>query len=123
MKPQPRNKAARPPQTKDKRSAAAAQYRQWYKTAEWQDIRRQRFAMEPYCRYCTEAGRTIRAISCDHVIPHRGDRSLFFDINNTASLCGHCHDSRKQRAEVLGYDPAAIGIDGLPTDPNHPFNR
>lgn len=122
MRPQPLNKAKSPHLSKDQRSAAAAQYRQWYKTKEWQAIRRQRFAMEPHCRFCAEAGRTIRALSCDHVIPHKGNAALFFDLNNTASLCGPCHDSVKQKMERRGYSDA-IGSDGLPTDPNHPFNR
>jgi 5-methylcytosine-specific restriction endonuclease McrA len=35
----------------------------------------------------------------DHVKPHRGDRSLFFDENNLQCLCKACHDKAKQAEE------------------------
>lgn len=122
MRPAPDNKAAQLHRTKDKRSAAAAQYRKWYKTKEWQTIRRQRFAMEPSCRFCAASGHISRATSCDHIKPHRGNASLFFDLNNTQSLCRRCHDSTKQKQERRGYSDE-IGSDGLPVDPMHPFNK
>lgn len=122
MKRLPSNKAAPPHRTKDQRSAAAAQYRQWYKGKEWQAIRRRRFAVEPHCRFCAASGQISRAASCDHIKPHRGDRSLFFDFNNTQSLCRRCHDSTKQKQERRGYSDE-IGSDGLPVDPMHPFNK
>ena len=30
----------------------------------------------------------------DHVIPHRGDRKLFWDEQNWQPLCKECHDKK-----------------------------
>jgi hypothetical protein len=54
----------------------------------------------------------------DHVVPHHGDWNAFV----TESLCEACHNSTKKQIEVRGYR-IDIGLDGYPTDPNHPFNR
>ncbi|MDR5009433.1 HNH endonuclease [Agrobacterium fabacearum] len=35
----------------------------------------------------------------DHVIPHRGDKRLFWFRGNWQSLCTPCHSSTKQRQE------------------------
>jgi hypothetical protein len=37
-------------------------------------------------------------------------------------LCEPCHKSAKRQIEIRGYR-CDIGLDGYPTDPNHPFNR
>jgi hypothetical protein len=36
--------------------------------------------------------------------------------------CEPCHKSAKRQIELHCYR-TDIGLDGLPTDPNHPFNR
>ncbi|WP_330848890.1 HNH endonuclease [Mangrovicoccus ximenensis] len=35
----------------------------------------------------------------DHIQPHRGDQSLFWDVSNWQALCKCCHDREKQRQE------------------------
>lgn len=35
----------------------------------------------------------------DHVIPHKGDKRLFWDRSNWQPLCTPCHSGRKQRQE------------------------
>jgi hypothetical protein len=47
---------------------------------------------------------------------------LFFDQDNTQTLCPPCHDKHKQSVERIGFSKA-IGCDGWPTDPLHPSNR
>lgn len=44
----------------------------------------------------------IEAVIVDHIKPHKGDRTLFFDYDNTQSLCKTCHDGVKQRIEKSG---------------------
>ncbi|WP_348271565.1 HNH endonuclease [Bosea sp. Leaf344] len=39
------------------------------------------------------------ATTVDHIIPHRGDRALFWNCANWQPLCTHCHNSAKQRLE------------------------
>ena len=41
------------------------------------------------------------ATDVDHIVPHRGDMSLFWDVNNWQALCHECH-ARKTYAETLG---------------------
>lgn len=36
---------------------------------------------------------------CDHIKPHRGNQSLFWDKANWQSLCTHHHSSTKQSIE------------------------
>ncbi|MBY6113306.1 HNH endonuclease [Mameliella alba] len=38
------------------------------------------------------------ATIADHVVPHREDHGAFW-YGPLQSLCKHCHDSKKQRAE------------------------
>jgi len=62
------------------------------------------------------------ATICDHVIPHRGDRDLFWN-GETQSLCAPCHDAIKQ-SEERGSDAYSSITDaqGFPLDPRHPQN-
>ena len=39
-------------------------------------------------------GKYTRATVVDHIIPHRGDRILFWDQNNWQPLCKPCHDRK-----------------------------
>jgi len=67
---------------------------------------------------CKSQGKITAANIVDHMKPHRGDPVLFFDFDNTQSLCKRCHDSHKQRAEKSGR---VVGCDasGLPLDAAH----
>jgi 5-methylcytosine-specific restriction enzyme A len=57
----------------------------------------------------------------DHVIPHNGDPGGFWG-GTLQSLCAPCHDDRKKQIEWRGY-ASDVGVDGWPTDPNHPANQ
>jgi hypothetical protein len=65
------------------------------------------------------------ATVADHVIPHKGDPTLFWD-GELQSLCDadpwRCHSSHKQKTERRGYS-AEVGSDGFPIDPTHPANQ
>lgn len=93
-----------------------------YSTKGWRVLRSRQLSLEPLCRLCREAGRTVPARVVDHVVPHRGDRAKFFDAGNLQSLCKTCHDSIKQRAEKSGL---LIGCtpEGEPLDRAHPWFR
>jgi len=62
--------------------------------AEWQKARADYLAVYPSCRRCGKAANVV-----DHIVPHKGDRSLFMDRRNWQSLCQHCHNSAKQSEE------------------------
>jgi 5-methylcytosine-specific restriction protein A len=46
---------------------------------------------------CHEERRVTVATLVDHVVPHRGDPALFWDVENWQSLCATCH-ARKTAA-------------------------
>ena len=114
------------------------EYRKLYKTTQWRKGRLAHLAVEPLCRFCKQADilndGSLTAggepqtdprrcfLVVDHVIPHRGDLSLFWDRMNWQTLCPDHHDRAKQREEVRGFSNLR-GPDGWPLDPNHPSNR
>jgi 5-methylcytosine-specific restriction enzyme A len=89
-------------------------------SAWWQRRRKLQLQQQPLCAYCLRKGLVVRATVADHVTPHRGDLTAFRS-GELQSLCQHHHDSTKKEQEQRGYS-TAIGLDGLPIDPAHPFN-
>ena len=65
----------------------------------WQQARERYLFEHPLCVYCDRQGRTTEAKVVDHIKPHNGDQTLFWDQTNWQSLCKLCHDSIKQREE------------------------
>lgn len=63
-------------------------------TREWEKARAEFLTLHPFCAMCGNPADLV-----DHVTPHRGDKALFWNWNNWASLCTHCHSSKKQRIE------------------------
>lgn len=60
----------------------------------------------PLCVRCLAEGRYVKATVVDHIIPHRGDRKLFWDRDNWQALCKSCHDSKtmtEDRYEEFRY--------------------
>lgn len=89
------------PQRKERRSAESADWHRWYKLPIFaKKLRPQQLLREPFCRECARFGLRVPATDVDHIIPHRGDWSLFTDPDNLQSLCHSCH-SRKTALEVL----------------------
>ncbi|MGO7833325.1 HNH endonuclease [Rhizobium johnstonii] len=66
---------------------------------EWRKARLEHLAMHPHCRECSKSGITRLATVVDHVIPHRGDKNLFWHRANWQPLCAPCHNSIKQSQE------------------------
>ena len=48
----------------------------------------------PLCVECEKEGRYVRATVVDHIVPHRGDQTLFWDEDNWQSLCKRHHDTK-----------------------------
>ena len=72
-----------------------------YGTKRWKEMRAIHLLIEPFCRECMkEDGDEVRAIDVDHIIPHRGDRKLFYDSTNIQSLCKY-HHRKKTAGESL----------------------
>ena len=75
------------------RSAGARGYNR-----QWQKARKKYLEAHPLCVECMKEGRYVKATDVDHIIPHRGDRTLFWDQGNWQALC-HRHHSMKTRAK------------------------
>lgn len=60
----------------------------------WRKAAKAFLERHPLCRACEQLGRTAAATVVDHVRPHRGDRSLFWNVGNWQPLCKRCHDRK-----------------------------
>jgi 5-methylcytosine-specific restriction protein A len=56
----------------------------------------------PLCLKCLEDGKLIPATEVDHIVPHKGDKDLFWLEDNHQGLCKPCH-SRKTVLEDGGW--------------------
>lgn len=105
----------------DPRSPEAAHYHRWYGLACWKTRRARQLAKEPNCRRCKKRGRITIATVANHIVPHRGDWTLF-TRGELESLCDTCHNASAQAEDLRGFSREP-GFDGWPDDPRHPFNR
>lgn len=60
----------------------------------WAKARKRYLVTHPLCVKCKEAGRYEMATVVDHIIPHRGNKTLFWDESNWQGLCKSCHDKK-----------------------------
>lgn len=84
----------------------------WYGSRLWKAKRLAQLRSQPLCVFCERDGRVTPATIADHVVPHKGDESLFW-YGRLQSLCKPCHDSEKARVEA-GKDTITYGADGWP---------
>ena len=75
------------------RSAASRGY-----DSKWQKARKRFLQTHPLCEVCLKEGRYVKATDVDHIIPHRGNRQIFWDESNWQALC-HSHHSMKTKRE------------------------
>ena len=76
-------------------------YKRGYNTA-WQRASKAYLIKHPFCVECLKHGIHTKATVVDHIKPHKGDNSLFWDKNNWQPLCKPCHD-RKTATEDGGF--------------------
>lgn len=60
----------------------------------WRKARKQYLTANPLCVSCKKEHKLVRATVVDHIIPHRGDKKLFWDRANWQPLCKKCHDTK-----------------------------
>ncbi len=78
--------------------------RAWYNTARWQKLRqivlkRDRWTCQRTGELCIGKGNEPNAPVINHKKPHRGDETLFWDIDNLELVAKHVHDSLIQSEE------------------------
>ena len=67
--------------------------------AQWRRVSKQYLAAHPLCVRCLSRGVYTKATVVDHIRPHRGDPSLFWDQSNWQPLCKQCHDRKTGRED------------------------
>ena len=90
--------------TKNNRSSTKMGY--GYK---WRKARTAFLQGSSLCVHCKERGITNAATEVDHVIPHKGNKVLFWDMSNWQGLCASCH-SHKTATEDNGYWDSSEGL-------------
>jgi len=60
----------------------------------WRKARALFLRKHPLCAECKRQGKLTPATVVDHIIPHRGDMTLFWDESNWQPLCKDCHDRK-----------------------------
>ena len=88
------------------RATAVFHHYEWYSSGRWRNLRLAQLAREPLCQRCLCFNMTKAGYHVDHVIPHRGNRKMFFDASNLQSLCQSCHSFKtveEQRGVFLDY--------------------
>lgn len=93
-----RPKGWKPPD-KNARSKGAKEWSKLY-DYRWQKARKLYLMENPLCTMCREEGRYQEAEVVDHIIPHKGNQSLFWNQSNWQPLCKRHHDSDKQRQDI-----------------------
>ena len=94
-------------------------FHEMYNSA-WRAARNAFLLEHPFCAICGKPLRGRDAI-VDHIVPHKGNWDLFWDVSNWQAWWKKCHDSHKQRQEHGGYI-GGCDVSGMPTDPCHPWN-
>ena len=94
----------------------------------WQKARAVYLQSHPLCVRCLAKGRYVKATVVDHIIPHRGDRKLFWDQDNWQALCKSCprfqNDDRGDRYEEFCYPKGGQNLCDLPLKrPERPLKR
>lgn len=67
----------------------------------WRKARKSFLVSHPLCEHCKEQGVVTLATVVDHIVPHKGNKELFWDMDNWQSLCESCHN-RKTASEDMG---------------------
>ena len=63
----------------------------------WREARKLYLQRHPLCVKCLEDKKITPATIVDHIVPHRGDKTLFWDQENWQALCKNCHDKKTGR--------------------------
>lgn len=74
-------------------------YKYLYNTARWKKLRIKFLKENPLCAECGKIGIVRPAEVVDHIIPHKGNKELFWDEDNLQALCKECHDRKTAKED------------------------
>lgn len=109
-----REKPRMKPQDRDQRRYQEQPWRRWYQSKEWQTLRLLAFERDGYICQRTGVlcipggtGQEDNAPVANHRIPHKGDRVLFYDLDNIQCVSKWAHDNiiqkEEKEAERMGF--------------------
>lgn len=58
----------------------------------WRKARKTFLSRNPLCKHCNSEGRLTPATIVDHITPHKGNQTLFWNKYNWQPLCKRHHD-------------------------------
>jgi 5-methylcytosine-specific restriction enzyme A len=96
-----------------------------YTTQRWQRLRRHKLRQHPLCEACLQTGRIEPAVAVDHRVRIKDGGEPFPALDQLASLCARCHNT-KTRAEQMGetsWLTKGCDVRGYPLDRNHPWYK
>lgn len=70
-------------------------------TSAWDKAAKGYLRSHPLCVGCEAEGLVVAAELVDHVVPHKGDQSLFWDVSKWQAACRWHHDAVKQALEIM----------------------
>lgn len=62
--------------------------------SKWQRVSKAYLGKHPLCVKCLAERKFVSATVVDHIVPHRGDKILFWNEGNWQALCKSCHDRK-----------------------------
>lgn len=68
--------------------------------SKWAKARKTYLGRNPLCVECIDELRVTPATEVDHIIPHRGSQTLFWDTDNWQALCKPHHSAKTMRESV-----------------------
>ena len=73
--------------------------------ARWNKARIEHLDEHPLCVDCAKRDYITPATVVDHIVPHKGDQTLFWNQSNWQSLCKPCHDRKTATEDMGGWSP------------------
>lgn len=70
----------------------------------WPKLRAMKMAADPLCEACGRRGLVVAGAQVDHIVPHKMNGDLMYDMDNLQALCTECH-GLKSACESRGQDP------------------
>ncbi|SHF44191.1 HNH endonuclease [Caloramator proteoclasticus] len=74
-------------------------YKYLYNSTRWKRLRIKFLKENPLCAECGKKGIVRPAEVVDHIIPHKGNKELFWDESNLQALCKECHDRKTAKED------------------------
>lgn len=93
----------------------------FYSGKQWHRVRTKALMRDQYhCRFCGKDASGKGNAHVDHIVRRKEAPHLAYELSNLQTLCIRCHNQVKQRDEI---NPSrGSNAQGLPNDPNHPWN-